>query len=197
MEQPPPPQDVGFGEDQLGARDLVVHRDRRAPLDAGVDGGEAEGLVALVADDPLPLVPEATLVLGAGLAGIEGALDLARVAAPAKEVNLLVAGVEELEETDLLWLQIRHIDPHLPPAVGRHDLEPRRVEPLLRSHLGPPDHAEDGEDDQHTMNRFETTHRGYCVARAGGGQVRPPGAAVPAHLIPWPLRARPPRTTYR
>src|SRR3954451_7694793 len=108
MEQPPPPEDVRFGDDQLRARGLMVDRDRRAPFGAGVDLGEAEGLVALVADDPLPLMPETALVLGAGLAGVEGDLQLARLVAPDEEVHLLVAGVQELEESDLLRLQTRH-----------------------------------------------------------------------------------------
>src|SRR5580693_9615254 len=72
VEVPPALEDVGLGDHQLAAFHPVLERDRPAPSPAGVGLGEAEGLVALVADHPLALVAEAPLALGAGLVGVEG-----------------------------------------------------------------------------------------------------------------------------
>src|SRR4051794_20728227 len=89
MEEPPSLEDVGLGDPQAVALDPMGQGHRLAAPAAGVDLDEAEGLVALVADHPFPFVPEAPVLLGAGVAGVEGDLDRALPVAADEEPHLL------------------------------------------------------------------------------------------------------------
>src|SRR6202051_156969 len=156
MEEPPSGQDVRVGDQQLAAGELEAQRHRLAAAAARVHVGEPEGLVALVAHHPLGLMAEAALALGADLGGVEGGLHLPGGVATDEEPDLLVGGIEEVVEPNLLRPETGKADPYRAVRPGANALVSGPAEAPVERQVGHHHGTREDYHGEHSMYRLES-----------------------------------------
>ena len=123
IEETPPFEDTGFAKNQRVSLHPVVHGNGGAAPLARVDLDQPERFVAEVADDPIIFISrlgtESAPFLLTDVTCVEGSLDGALAIPSDEELDFLVAGVEESEESDLPILQFTHADPHFSLRIRR------------------------------------------------------------------------------
>ena len=141
------------------AAELVAQRHRTAAALVVVDLVQSDRGVALVVDEPFPLVAESAPSLVVALGCVESDLDRSVLVLPDQELHLLVPAVEEAVETDLEGCEVADVEDD-PAGVVWSDPRPAAVtEPSVEGVVRHEQTRGEEEDDRERVDRSKAHDR--------------------------------------